>query len=1141
MGKSAARKGDQHTCPKKTGKIPHHGGPIIEGEASVTINALPSARKGDKSLCAGTGEMDYIKEGSSSVFIGGKPAARRGDGTSHGGVITSGSGNVTIGNAGITPSRPTAKQSSTAESTNSLSSPRQNSKSNSNPSTRAPSNPLSSEQALPQDLQTIANSPNKPLLNAEKPDQETLVSIIPVRYAYDTEFRTDPPTELNSTSKLNGVLPKIVRQLRDGWVYVYDENKQELKEFEVSGATISNGGIQYPQYTVLRIAFSGFQWTERLKKEFSKSHQWRYLFMRRVNCRENTQPHVGPATILDSIPDMQPDCQPFDYTSTPLKRESEHKQLKAKPASSVGEWIANAPNDIKLVVRLDDPHGDILDLTLPIIETTSHFVDDEDLQHKLAMSHIVTSHAQVQIPEKDWPDGVDHENYPEFRADVHNYIALKHILTKTGTLGATATGQSFAKSMVTSSFDLKSKWGFVPDYHLEIDYERKVHLANEVDWDKLNKFNIEVESKLKRLDSLLNLQCRLLHSLVYSLGNNVLILGIDNQDEASMLHYLELCDTVVASIAAAREVSELCKQPVDALLEQQNLISTAIFGGDQNIANSVYDSFNTHPAFAPISRLSDCISSFSNYQQLIEIPEMKEKLWVQLLEQGSQKVFGTLANLVINKTTEAFDRILSTIAPHTPINGPASKRILLLSLYGTTVNRFTLEINKEYINASQDTRRAMREVIELEKKLYDKKVLMRGPYEQKYYEFFKKRGAFAAKLSKQNLIKIVNNDRADAFKDAIKNEVANYGKQAQAKVNNAFNAIGGFNAPIAGLNIANLLIAIDDLRMLPTQSSEFNKSMKEVAVTTLWTISAVSSVVESVAKNSLAKSSNKGLLELTVDKALENTKGKQSAQVFLLLRRAMAIASITGAIAAGIDAWKDFSRIKDGGYSSFMNVLLGIRGTAYALTSAAFTTGFIRILSGIAVSKVMLPWMAATFFWGGILIVVISTLITLLEKTPLEQWIYNCQWGNKPLNWRNQQEINELSKIIMMPHVEIRDVSKSILPSGRNYPMVNIVTNSYIVEVTTNHTSYPLSISVLNDAKSQTNLVHQTNNSDKETYKFEIVSNLDRVLIQIGYEERKGKTSNYYTVTLKSNKSTQTTHSTAPITDFNDLIIINQE
>ncbi|MBQ1783510.1 MAG: PAAR domain-containing protein [Gammaproteobacteria bacterium] len=97
MGKPAATISHFHVCPKVTAKVPHVGGPVIQGSPNVTIGGLPAARVGDTLICVGP--PDKIKKGSSSVFINGKEAARMGDSTDHGGVIVMGNPTVIIGDS----------------------------------------------------------------------------------------------------------------------------------------------------------------------------------------------------------------------------------------------------------------------------------------------------------------------------------------------------------------------------------------------------------------------------------------------------------------------------------------------------------------------------------------------------------------------------------------------------------------------------------------------------------------------------------------------------------------------------------------------------------------------------------------------------------------------------------------------------------------------------------------------------------------------------------------------------------------------------------------------------------------------------------------------------------------------------------
>ena len=100
MGKPAGRLGDigsNHGA--------WHPSPITSGSGDVFINGKPAARVGD-SLAPHTKPKNpphgrSIAAGASQVFINGKPAARVGDAISCGGTISSGSGNVFIGDSPV--------------------------------------------------------------------------------------------------------------------------------------------------------------------------------------------------------------------------------------------------------------------------------------------------------------------------------------------------------------------------------------------------------------------------------------------------------------------------------------------------------------------------------------------------------------------------------------------------------------------------------------------------------------------------------------------------------------------------------------------------------------------------------------------------------------------------------------------------------------------------------------------------------------------------------------------------------------------------------------------------------------------------------------------------------------------------------
>ncbi|TCP91167.1 putative Zn-binding protein involved in type VI secretion [Cricetibacter osteomyelitidis] len=81
--------GHYHSCPEHTG-----GEVIVEASGRPTINGVPVAIVGDKCRC-GSG-VDVIVTGSSLFTINGIPVAITGSKTAHGGIIVEGHASLTI-------------------------------------------------------------------------------------------------------------------------------------------------------------------------------------------------------------------------------------------------------------------------------------------------------------------------------------------------------------------------------------------------------------------------------------------------------------------------------------------------------------------------------------------------------------------------------------------------------------------------------------------------------------------------------------------------------------------------------------------------------------------------------------------------------------------------------------------------------------------------------------------------------------------------------------------------------------------------------------------------------------------------------------------------------------------------------------
>lgn len=91
------------------------------------------------------------------------------------------------------------------------------------------------------------------------------VTLLPLRYGRVESLVPDvsTPYELNSR-------PLGIRMLRDGYIYVLDENAGALHEYEYASGVLSghNGGrLEYDKESTLYVCFSDIAWTERKKAQ----------------------------------------------------------------------------------------------------------------------------------------------------------------------------------------------------------------------------------------------------------------------------------------------------------------------------------------------------------------------------------------------------------------------------------------------------------------------------------------------------------------------------------------------------------------------------------------------------------------------------------------------------------------------------------------------------------------------------------------------------------------------------------------------------------------------------------------------------------------------------------------------------------
>ncbi|HFQ5256847.1 TPA: PAAR domain-containing protein [Vibrio vulnificus] len=1057
MSKPAATIGHNHLCPKKTGKIPHVGGPITTGSSNVMINGVPAARKGDSMVCVGP--PDSIKQGSSSVFINGKPAARMFDATNHGGVIIGGSTNVFIGDAGCYPD----SQDSAVASSDSR--PQSNEDKQVAPPTKQ-SNSLSNEpQASPSSTShtpvngsstssAVDSNTVYPGLSTDQNREPKTFSIVPIRYAIDMERQTSE--SVLGRGPLSISTPYVLRQLRDGWLYIYDDLTQEITEYKVEGASLTGDANIYLEGTTLHIAFSLIQWTKRIVDTLKQDSSLRHRWMRRVVCIEGEQWHVGDESTLEHVSDMNTCPHDFIMSSVSLREPPKvdsgdevesnptadaimSQLVTSKPTFSAGEWLGNAQGDVTLVVALDDVLSDVLDLTIPlnvpIIENLS-ITKDEDEFHKLEMARIARSLARVQVPESKWSSNINKSTYPYFEADLHAYFKERE--ADVTELVAKQQKQSYV-SLNTKEHSthgskelkiLRERWDYVPD---ELDhklwFERRKYV-DEVNWKKLDRFSNEMESKLGEAETKIDLYMRELYSGLQ--GADVvdpMRYGIDLYTQEGMNHYIVLTHEIFTTMQLAVQNRERELKKLNEFLAGRNILSFAPYGGSESLSFAVTRELDNAESINLVPHYTNIVGAFDKLKDLMQHGTGRDAIWLRELTEEARAVLDILGKTLKGELSDYLNHLLLYIYPDR-LSSPPLLFEIKRAIWWCRIKQEVPRFNDDYINGTQRFRKEFKQLIkELSDEYYklDKNTIW--PV-RKYSQYKKLRTSLLEKLVEHpDLISI----RADeSFRQSRKALHARYmqlvgGKFTQAST--AYSSFGGNAALTVLLNSINLNMLSGTLGDTGKGSDVHSKALQDVGIGLMWLISASGDLTKNLVGSYLSKSisdmKTKTVMEIASAKSIK-IRGISANRIFV---SALVIGSVFGAMASVWEAFKNYRLFKQSN-NIYEKGLLLLLVFSFGTQSGIYTTVFIRaFILKKAVGNLLLPWMVTVGGWVAMITVFLSILYEFSKKNELEKWLSESIWGNNNANWSKEKELLEYEKIALKPKVEIKEQA-GVYPYG---------------------------------------------------------------------------------------------------------------
>ncbi|WP_144409056.1 toxin VasX [Photobacterium halotolerans] len=412
----------------------------------------------------------------------------------------------------------------------------------------------------------LKQEPLEPKTPAKKRKKKpvTPCHLFPVRYALDENDENEKPKHgLPEGWRGNGfffgqtITPYqyTLRQLRDGWLYVYNETDKTLDEYEFNGITLTkyeqedydfpsldemNGPTErgqpgsskpfltYQSDASIRIAWSKQRWSWPMFYQFATSPLARFYarHVRLSSLARHPDEHVASLDLLEQVSDIDPqggEIERFSglvHTKTPdettVEVEDPDRQEKItvqlehelKPVAEAGEIKNQIPaNEAAYLVAMNDPLSDIAEMGFRFSHVVGEWQDW--FEYEAAPKQLMD--AVLQLTATDIPQDLD-IRYPYLLDDmprseqvavyqeINELFELRriHENDKANSSGITAGAGSFAR-LSQAEQEFKKKHGSIAYRKYFEDWNKLSKNRRMVDLDKLFEDNIAyLEQEEKR-------------------------------------------------------------------------------------------------------------------------------------------------------------------------------------------------------------------------------------------------------------------------------------------------------------------------------------------------------------------------------------------------------------------------------------------------------------------------------------------------------------------------------------------------------------------------------------------------------------------------------------------------------------------
>lgn len=467
----------------------------------------------------------------------------------------------------------------------------------------------------------------------------TKIAIVPVRYAIDEspqkkQKKVVSPNPIPSDWQPQNTHPSLntrnytLRQLRDGWLYVWNATTKTLYEYQIQGPNLTlkektdgkgktvaidskEGGTQkYIEFlgnSKLYLSYSPIKATERVKKELVQhSSKWTRELDLTGFCQGTLQPNTQLiSNISHYVADVSSASKKvgdFSTTTLPTQKVTTHDTFKSSTTEDALK--AAVPNvDDALFIALEDPLAIVDDLTMQLAGRWSEQLKlEKEKQHKTEIALICLELTGISDLKQFVPERVKQTPSEMYKClkDINAFFKTvkahydRYKIAGTAMSGAAAAGNlgifiGTADYIPNGLKSLQEKWGINLTNSYDAYYDKWVASAPlqesiHIVIDDVLDFLIEINTKMENYIPHIENAQQDLFAWLNLIDTEITHIFFDNTDKQQASQLIDKTDTLYSFLAMTKTgqewIANQCATP-------ESLFALASYNFSKNIQQCI--------------------------------------------------------------------------------------------------------------------------------------------------------------------------------------------------------------------------------------------------------------------------------------------------------------------------------------------------------------------------------------------------------------------------------------------------------------------------------------------------------------------------------------------------------------------------